>query len=469
MRGPGASADPMAAALVALRADLGVPGEFPAAALDAAAGAATRRPGVGHVDRTAVAFRTLDPAGSTDLDQAFAVEVAGSDIVLRYAIADVGFFVDPGGPLDAEAWRRGLTIYLPDGRAPLYPPALSEGAASLRPDGPRPAVVFVVRIDPAGVPTLDGVERAVVRSRAQLAYSTVTPADLPAGFAELARRIAAAEVAGGAPRVERPEQELVRDEGAAGAGGAGAWRLVFRPRLPSEEQNAGMSLATNLAVAAALHAARTGLYRVMPEVPAAAVSRLRRVAPGLGFDWPAGDSLAAFSRRLPRDDPRAAAFLLAARRASGGASYAPYREGPLPWHAAMAATYTHATAPLRRLADRYVVEGALAVAQGQPVPEPVAAAYERLPAVMDEAEARAGRVEAAALDLAEAVLLAGRVGEVFDGVIVDEDERGPRMQVADPAVLVRVRAARVDPGDPIRARLVAADPATRTVEFQRVS
>ncbi len=41
---------------------------------------------------------------------------------------------------------RGVTVYLPDGKAPLYPPALSEGAASLLPDGPRPAVVFVVRI-----------------------------------------------------------------------------------------------------------------------------------------------------------------------------------------------------------------------------------------------------------------------------------------------------------------------------------
>jgi exoribonuclease R len=47
----------------------------------------------------------------------------------------------------------------------------------------------------------------------------------------------------------------------------------------------------------------------------------------------------------------------------------PWRDGIVPWHAAMAATYAHATAPLRRLADRYVVRAALAIANGRSVPE----------------------------------------------------------------------------------------------------
>ena len=58
----------------------------------------------------------------------------------------------------------------------------------------------------------------------------------------------------------------------------------------------------------------------------------------------------------------------------------------IPWHAAMAATYAHATAPLRRLADRYVVRAALAVANGQPVPAAVSEAFQRLPATMAKAE-----------------------------------------------------------------------------------
>ena len=73
------------------------------------------------------------------------------------------------------------------------------------------------------------------------------------------------------------------------------------------------------------------------------------------------------------------------------------------------------------------------------------------------------------IDLAEAVLLAGREGEVFDAVVVDEDRRGPLVQLREPAVLAHVSAHRVDPGDDVRVRLERADPATRTIELTRVS
>ena len=78
---------------------------------------------------------TLDPLESRDLDQAFHIEPAGDGgFILRYAIADVPGFVAPGGALDAEARRRGQTLYLPDGSVPLHPRELSEDRASLLPD-----------------------------------------------------------------------------------------------------------------------------------------------------------------------------------------------------------------------------------------------------------------------------------------------------------------------------------------------
>ena len=95
----------------------------------------------------------------------------------------------------------------------------------------------------------------------------------------------------------------------------------------------------------------------------------------------------------------------------------------------MAATYAHATAPLRRLADRYVIETAVLIAAGQPVSAELQAAFQTLPAVMAKAEARASQVERAVSDLAEAIVLDGREGSRFDAVVTDVDERG-----ADPAV-----------------------------------
>ena len=113
----------------------------------------------------------------------------------------------------------------------------------------------------------------------------------------------------------------------------------------------------------------------------------------------------------------------------------------------MAATYAHATAPLRRLADRYVIEATLAIANGRPVPDDVAAAFAALPSTMARCEQRANTVDRAVIDLAEAVLLAGREGEVFDAVVVDEDRHGPLVQLVEPAVMAHVAAHRVDPGD----------------------
>lgn len=447
--------------LAAIREQFQVPSSFPPEVL-AAANLAARRAPSEHADRTDIPFVTLDPASSTDLDQALWVEPAGGDLLLHYAIADVAWFVADGDPLDLEAWKRGTTTYLPDGKAGLYPPMLAEAAASLLPDGPRPAVVFTVRVASDGAVRLDGAQRALIRSRAKLAYDTVRDDQLPPHFGELARRIAAAEAARGAARVDPPEQEVER-------GADGKFSLSLRPQLLSERRNAAMSLACNLAVADALLAAQTGLFRVMAEPDARAVSRLRHTAGAFGMDWPAELPLEAFEKQLDPADPRHSAFMLAVRRAGNGASYQPFEAGKRPWHAAMAASYSHATAPLRRLADRYVVRAALAVTNGQPVPLAVSEAFTRLPAAMERAEARENRIARAAIDLAEAAFLSGREGELFEAVVTDTGENGTRIQLCDHAVVARTPAHGVQPGDRIRVRLLAADAMARTLHFQRVS
>ncbi|QAY79446.1 RNB domain-containing ribonuclease [Sphingosinicella sp. BN140058] len=455
-------ADPrnaLAHGLAAIRGAYKVPASFPPDVLQAAERAASRAPAA-HVDRTDRPFVTLDPASSTDLDQAFAIERSGADLVLHYAIADVAWFVEDGDPIDREAWRRGETLYLPDGKAGLYPPVLSEHAASLLPDGPRPAVIFTIRVAVDGAVRLDGAERAVIRSRAKLAYDTVRDEQLPSGFSELADRIAQAEQRRGAARIDPPEQELARD-------GAG-FRLVFRPRLLSEIRNAALSLAANLAIADALYAHRTGLFRIMPEADALAVRRLRFTAHAFGMEWPETTDLAGFEKGLDPADPKHAALMLAIRRAGGGATYAPFVPGAEPWHAAMAARYAHATAPLRRLADRYVVRAALAVANGEPVPAVVTQAFAALPPVMARADALSGQVDRAVIDLAEAVMLQGSVGEVFCAIVTDADDRGARIQLCDHPVVGRVAVDGTAPGDRLEVRLKAADPDRRAIAFDPV-
>src|SRR6476659_9915453 len=303
--------------LADIRTQFQIPSTFPEGAITQAEAAAAR-PVSDHADWTDREFVTLDPQPSTDLDQVFAIERSGADVILYYAIADVGWFVRADDPLDVEAWARGVTIYLPDGKASLYPKEMSEGAASLLPNVERPAVVFTVRIDSNGKSSLDSAARAVIRSRAKLAYETVTSAELPDGFAELSHRIALAEDARGAARVDAPEQELTVDEG-------GHFTLAFRPQVEAEVQNAALSLAANLAIADVLLANRTGLFRVMAEPDERSHWRLRHSAKALGLVWPKNQTLEQFERSLVELDPTAAAFRNAVRRAGPKAAYAPYQ------------------------------------------------------------------------------------------------------------------------------------------------
>lgn len=445
--------------LAAIRQQFQVPESFPAGVLAAAEQAARREP-TEHVDRTGERFVTLDPATSTDLDQAFAIEPSGQDLLLHYAIADVAWFVDDGDPIDIEAWQRGTTFYLPDGKAGLYPPVLSEGVASLLPGGPRPAVIFTVRVDPVGAAHLDGAERAIIRNSAKLAYEGVTQAELPPEFGELARRIEVAEIHRGAARVDPPEQEVV-------ALGEGRYELAFRPMTQAEQRNAALSLAANMAIANVLLANRTGLFRVMGEPDKRAIKRLRLTARAHGLDWPQHVTLEDYGRKLDPSDPKQAAFMLAIRRAGPPAAYAPFVEGRKPWHSAMAASYAHATAPLRRLADRYVVDATLAVANGRAVPQAVREAFAKLPQVMARADARSSQVQRASVDLAETVMLHGREGESFVSVVTDIDERGARMQLCGLPVVARVDAQGVQAGDELQVKLLSADPDRRELRFAR--
>lgn len=445
----------------ALRAELGVPEAFPAEVL---AEAAAARPTLPARDLTDVAFLTLDPPGSTDLDQAMALERRGSGYRVRYAIADVATFVAPGGAVDAEAHRRGLTLYAPDRRTPLHPPVLSEGAASLLPHQDRSALVWELDLDADGEPVRTHVERALVRSRQQLDYPTVQRR-LDEGTDELALRLLreigllrhARARERGAVDLRTPEQEVGPDGS-----------LSFRAPLPCEEWNAQLSLLTGMAAARAMLAGRVGLLRTLPSPAPQDVASLRRSALALGVPWPAQ---AAYGDVLSALDParsEAAALLNLATRLLRGAGYTAFdgMPPPLRTHSAVAAPYAHATAPLRRLADRYVGEVCLALCAGTDVPGWVRAALPALPAEMAAADQRARELDRAVVDLAEACVLRYRVGEVFRAVVVDVNSHGGTVQLLAPAVRARLDGAEAPLGETVDVVLDDVDVAARSVRFR---
>ncbi|GAA3205395.1 RNB domain-containing ribonuclease [Actinocorallia longicatena] len=459
----------VAEGLTRIRADLAVPGDFPPAVHAEAAVAAAPEP---PLDLRDLEFFTLDPAGSMDLDQAMFLERADGGYRVWYAIADVAGFVTPGGAIDAESWARGVTLYLPDGRSPLHPPELSEGAASLLPAVDRPAVVWTIDLGPSGEATGTRVRRALVRSRDRLDYATAVPDDPRiALLKEIGELLIEAEAARGGVSLPLPEQEAVK--------GADGWRLVFRDGLGSEQWNAQISLLTGRAAAQIMLEGGVGFLRTMPPPQPEALERLRRIASALGIGWPDGWSYGAVIRSLTTVGGREVAFFRAASTLMRGAGYTAFDRGaadlPVPEgddarHAAVAAPYAHVTAPLRRLADRYALEICLALTSGSPVPAWVTEALPKLGEVMERSLRHGSEIERACLDLVEAVLLADRAGEVFDAVVVEaelpgEHRKGGTVQLVDPSVLGKVTGEGLPLGEAVRVRLSEADPRSRKVLF----
>ncbi|GAA0225422.1 RNB domain-containing ribonuclease [Cryptosporangium japonicum] len=448
----------------AIRTELGTPPDFsPEALADAAAAPAEFT----RTDLTDVPFVTVDPPGSRDLDQALHLVPDGDGFRLRYAIADVAAFVRPGSALDRETTARGVTLYLPDGRIPLHPAVLSEGAASLLPDQVRPAVVWTVRLSADATPLDVRVERATVRSRQQLSYPEVEAGARPEALSALEAfgRVRAERVLErGGIDLDVPEQEVERTDD-------GGWRLVLRAQTPAERHNAQVSLLTGECAAAMMLDAGVGLLRTLPPAAPADVERLRAVAPGLGVTWPPGASPGRVVASVDAADPRGAAFLDVAATLLRGAGYTPFTGGApeQPLHAGVGAPYAHVTAPLRRLADRYATEVCLAVSTGAPVPAWVLDALPGLPATMAAAARRAGEFERAVVDLTEAVLLADRIGDEFDAAVVDVSGEGKSGTVAldDPPVWAKCAGPGLRAGERLRVRLLEADPATRRVRFAR--
>ena len=70
--------------------------------------------------------------------------------------------------------------------------------------------------------------------------------------------------------------------------------------------------------------------------------------------------------------------------------------------------------------------------------------------------------------MTEAWLLHDRVGEDFDVLVIDTDDAGATVTLDVPAVRARCEGAGLEVGTPVRARLVTADVATRTVRFAAV-
>lgn len=342
-------------AFAVLRSEMKIPSTFPPEVEAEADVIVTRVTGAGprqvwpdhSTEFLNIDFITIDPEGSMDLDQAVHLSTDGDGYVVHYAIADVAAFVEPGGAIDAEARVRGTTLYAPDGRTPLHPPALSEGSASLLPNVERPAAVWTIGLEANGKIRSIDVSRGLVRSRARFSYVraqeilddlvaqgvladgalvgalvglTVGDPEEAVGLSTIALlgvigplRLTRERERGGVS-LNVPEQEVELTE-------SGEFELSFRVVLPVEDYNAQISLLTGISAAQLMLKGKIGVLRTLPPADPRDLKRLRRTAHALKLNWPKAVSYGEFLDTLDSANPRHAAFQHEATTLFRGADY----------------------------------------------------------------------------------------------------------------------------------------------------
>ena len=78
---------------------------------------------------------TIDPVDAKDFDDAISFrKLKNGNYEIGVHIADVSHFVKPGTALDADAYERATSVYLPDRVNPMLPEKISNELCSLRPN-----------------------------------------------------------------------------------------------------------------------------------------------------------------------------------------------------------------------------------------------------------------------------------------------------------------------------------------------
>ena len=419
---------------------------FPDAALNEAAGlhepaARDLKSREDHRDDDVV---TIDPSDARDHDDALGVrDLGGGRHEVGVHIADVSWYVRPGGALDHEARARGTSCYLPGGAVPMLPERLSSDLCSLRAGVDRLALSVFATLDENR--RLHGYRFAatVIRSRADLSYEQVQDAldgAKPLGAAlqrpvellmRLARALRARRLAVGALQLDSPEVKAVVDEHGE------TLRLERRPHLESHELVEEFMLLANRCVGEAAALRGSGvLWRVHEPPPGRKLADLDEMLRVLGLPRPPrheGDPHRVLQALLevPLDPPKRR---LLHRLVLRSMARARYLERDLGHFGLATREYLHFTSPIRRYPDlhnhRRVREWIARVRDEAWDPHETAA----LATECSGREQDATEAEREGTKVKGVRLLAGRLGERLSGTISGLVPRGCFVELDDPPV-----------------------------------
>jgi exoribonuclease-2 len=82
-------------------------------------------------DLTSLEIFSIDSETTRDIDDALSIEVKETRYDVGVHITDVAHYITPDSHLNREAQERIASLYLPEGKIPMFPPLLSEDTLSL--------------------------------------------------------------------------------------------------------------------------------------------------------------------------------------------------------------------------------------------------------------------------------------------------------------------------------------------------
>ena len=372
----------------------------------------------------------IDPADARDHDDAIWAEPDGEGgYKAIVAIADVSFYVRPGGKLDKEARKRGNSVYFPDRVVPMLPEILSADVCSLVENEDRAAMACHLRISPEGKITKWRFTRAIVRLAANIAYEDAQKAIDDGSADETLKNLWGAwdllykaRQARDPLDLELPERQVrLNDEGVIE-------EIAVRERLDAHRVVEDFMIAANVAAAKALEEkAAPVVYRVHETPSREKLMAFKEYLASQGKSFAMGQVITPglFNRMLKDiSDPAEKALIMeAVLRSQTQAYYGPANAG----HFGLAlGSYAHFTSPIRRYAD-LLVHRALVDAYRLEQPKPKGdipdasglsdrdrTALGQITDAISQTERRAMEAERDTIDRYVAAWLSGRVGETFD-------------------------------------------------------
>lgn len=117
---------------------------------------------------------TIDPEDAKDFDDAISLRKRKAGLYeIGVHIADVSHYMEPGGPLDENAYERATSVYLPDRVLPMLPEHISNELCSLRPKEDKLTFSAVFQVNAKGEIKSHWLGKTVIHSDHRFTYEEV--------------------------------------------------------------------------------------------------------------------------------------------------------------------------------------------------------------------------------------------------------------------------------------------------------